>query len=289
MMHYHRLSVRLSCCFILCLLLHGLAPPSSLGQAPDDNPLELLAPRQIGNDLIDVARFPLRMQQKHYLRVLGFAGLTATLVSSLDAPIHRYASGGIDGAPSSPIPHAMAGLGRVYDEIGPSTFILGTAGTFAAGGLITGDNKHVRTSIRVIEAVAFTKLITGALKTTLGRSRPFTGEPPHNAELLEFDENGHAQRSMPSGHTSKIFAAASVIAHQYDTWWVKVPVYATASSAGIQRIESGKHWFSDVVIGAALGYFIGEALTNQDRRRTKKRITYDPILSSRSVGLSLRF
>lgn len=284
-----RRSIRLSCCFMLCLLLQGLTPSHSLGQAPDPNPLDLLAPRQIGNDLIGVARFPLRMQQRHYLRVLGFTGLTATLVSSLDAPIHRYASGGINDSPTSPVPHAMAGLGRVYDQIGPSNFILGTAGAFAVGGLIAENNKHVRTSIRIVEAVALTKLITGALKTTLGRSRPFTGEAPHDAELLEFEENGHAQRSMPSGHTSKVFAAASVIAHQYDSWWVKIPVYATATSAGIQRIESGKHWLSDVVVGAALGYLLGEALANQDRRHAKNRITYDPILSSRSVGLSLRF
>jgi membrane-associated phospholipid phosphatase len=274
---------------MLCLLLQGPAPSPSFGQAPDAGPLDLLAPRQIGSDLIGVARFPLRMQQKHYLRVLGFTGLTATLVSSLDAPIHRYASGGVDGAPSSPVPHAMAGPGRVYDQIGPSNFILGVAGTFAVGGLIAENNTHVHTSIRIIEAVALTKLITGALKTTLGRSRPFTGEPPYDAGLLEFEDNGHARRSMPSGHTSKIFAAASVIAHQYDSWWVQVPAYATAASAGIQRIESGKHWLSDVVVGAALGYLLGEALANQDRRHAKKRITYDPILSSQRVGLSLRF
>jgi membrane-associated phospholipid phosphatase len=94
---------------------------------------------------------------------------------------------------------------------------------------------------------------------------------------------------MPSGHTSKIFAAASVIAHEYDSWWIKAPVYATAASAGIQRIESGKHWFSDVVIGATLGYFVGAALTSDGLQSAGNSIEYDPIVSFRSVGLSVRF
>lgn len=281
-----RSNALLGCGLSLCVLLFSLMPGDSVGQS-DPDPLDLLRPQQIGSDFVNVVSAPLRMEQRHYLRLIGFTGLTATLVASLDAPLHRHASGGMSGVPSTSVPHALAGLGRAYDHIGPSNFILGTAGTFAAGGLLAGDTKHVRTSIRIVEAVAFTKLITGVLKTTLGRARPFTGEPSHEANLLDINDNGHARRSMPSGHTSKIFAAASVIAHQYDNWWVKVPVYATAASAGIQRVESGKHWLSDVVVGAALGYLIGEALTNDNRSRG--RIAYDPILSTRSVGLSVRF
>lgn len=284
-----RLSALWGCGFSLCMLLFALTPCASQGQS-DPRPLDLLRPQQLGADLVEVVSAPLRLEQRHYLRVVGFMGVTATLASSVDGPLHRFANGGVNGTPSTRVPHALAGLGRAYDRIGTSNFVLGTAGAFAAGGLLVGNDKHVRTSIRIVEAVAFTKLITGVLKTTIGRARPFTGEPSHDANLFELEfENSHARRSMPSGHTSKIFAAASVIAHQYDTWWVKIPVYATAASAGIQRVESGKHWFSDVVVGAALGYVVGEALTRDDRKLGTRRIAYAPILSSRSVGLSVRF
>ncbi|NBB74434.1 MAG: phosphatase PAP2 family protein [Bacteroidetes bacterium] len=289
-----RLHSLLGVCFTLCILLLTLTPHSARAQTPrapsETAPLNLLHPQRIGADFVGVISAPLRLEERHYLRLIGFTGLTATLVASLDAPLYHHAHGGSTGRPSTSVPHTLAGLGRVYDRVGTSNFVLGTAGAFAATGLLARDDKAVRTSIRIVEAVAFTKLITGVLKSTIGRARPFTGAPSHDANLFELEfDNPHARRSMPSGHTSKIFAAASVIAHQYDTWWVKAPAYATAASAGIQRIESGKHWFSDVVVGATLGYLVGKALTQDEQRRSQNRIAYDPILSTRSVGLSLRF
>lgn len=223
------------------------------------------------------------------LRLVGFAGLTTSIITSLDGPAYRHLNGA-GGRPSTLIPRHLAGPGRVYDRLGPKNVVLGAAGAFAAGGLLSGDAKHVRTSIRMMEAVLFTQVLTGVLKQTIGRSRPFTGNGPTHAGLMNLEFGGpHAVRSMPSGHTSKIFAAASVIAHQYDSWWVKAPVYATAASAGLQRIESGKHWLSDVVVGAALGYFVGAALTSDEARAAKQNVVYDPIVSVRSVGLSIRF
>ena len=270
-------------------LLFCMLSPCVTHAQPDPNPIQLLSPRQIGSDFLYVVRAPTRLETNEYLRLVGFVGLTTSIMASLDGPIYRHANGA-DGPPSTTIPHHLSSLGRVYDHIGPSNFVLGTAGVLAAGGVLAGDQKHVRTSIRMLEAVLFTQLLTGALKETIGRARPFTGHGPMHTEMAELEfTSGHAQRSMPSGHTSKIFAAASVIGHQYDAWWVKVPVYATAASAGIQRIESGKHWFSDVVVGAALGYFVGAALTSDDVQPARKGIVYDPIVSFRSVGLSVRF
>ncbi len=277
-------------CIPLVLAACLFVPCATYAQPdPTPDPLQLLSPRQVGLDFAYVVSAPARLETTDYLRLVGFVGLTTSIMASLDEPIYRFAHGA-GGPPTTLVPRHLSGVGRVYDRIGPSNFVLGTAGALAAGGLLTGEQKHLRTSIRMIEAVLFTKLITGALKETIGRARPFTGHGPTYAELISLEStNGHAKRSMPSGHTSKIFAAASVIAHQYDSWWVKAPVYATVASAGIQRIESGKHWFSDVVLGAALGYFVGAALTSDDVQPKRKGVTYDPIVSFRSVGLSVRF
>lgn len=281
-------------CSQLCLLLCILSPCVSEAQpasqsSPEPELLQLLSPRHIGTDFLYVVQAPIRLEPRAYLRLVGFVGLTTSIMTSLDGPIYHHANGA-GGPPTTLIPRHLSSVGRVYDHIGPSNFVMGAAGALAAGGLLSGEHRHVRTSIRMMEAVLFTQLITGALKETIGRARPFTGDGPTHAELMELEfVNGHAQRSMPSGHTSKIFAAASVIAHEYDSWWIKVPVYATAASAGIQRIESGKHWFSDVVIGAALGYFVGAALTSDGLQSAGNSIEYDPIVSFRSVGLSVRF
>lgn len=211
------------------------------------------------------------------------------MIAVLDEPvyhgIHAHSSG------AARVPYHLAAPGRVYDRIGPSTVVLGTAGLFAAGGLVFDNNKHVRTSFRMVEALAFTQILTGLLKESIGRARPFTGEGPHDADLMEFT-NTHAERSMPSGHTSRIFAAASLVAYQYDAWWVKTSAYGLATSAGLQRIESGKHWFSDVALGAALGYFVGKTLAARESGGAPSKsnqISYTPIVSSNRVGLTIRF
>lgn len=285
------LSVSGLCCVIPFLLL-TIIPCSAWAQSVSDSPptaLELLSPLRIGGDFVYVAKAPLRLQSEDYLEILGVAGLTAGVMSTLDRPMYRAFNGGRDGPPATPVPRHLSSLGRVYDHVGPNQFVLGTAGALAAGGLILDDSKLTRTSVRVVEAAVFTQVLTGVLKQAIGRSRPYLNEGPYNADLLEFEASPGA-RSMPSGHTSKIFAVASVIAHQYDSWWVKIPVYTVATSAGIQRIESGKHWFSDVALGAALGYFIGKALADRpERPNTVKGFSYDPVVTPNRVGLSIRF
>lgn len=276
-------------CCAFCFFVQILIPGIGWGQS-QRTPLHLLSPEQIKNDIVDLAQLPLQVRHEHYLRLVGATGITVGVMSALDGPIHRHFGDGV-GGPLTPLPHYLSGAGRVYDVVGPWNFVLGTAGTFAAAGVLTGDHEHLDTSVRMVEAVVLTHLITGALKQTIGRARPFTGNSPIHADVLEFEfDNGHAERSMPSGHVSKAFAAASVIAHRYDSWWVKVPVYATAVSIGVQRIDSGNHWFSDVAVGAALGYFIGRALAADAPSPAKDgRLAYKPIVSFRRAGLAIRF
>lgn len=277
------------CFCILCLCVPLFLPAKAHAQTDPPSPLspsELLSPAHIGKDFLYIAKAPFRLTQDQYVAVLGLAGLTAGVISTLDRPFYSAFSGGSD-ADAPFFPHHLAGLGRAYDRIGPTYFALGTAGAFAAGGLLSQDNKHLTTSIRIVEAVAFTQLLTGVFKQAIGRSRPFTQKGLFDTELLEF-EAPHAARSMPSGHTSKIFAVASVIAHQYDRWWVRVPVYTLAASAGLQRIESGKHWFSDVMLGAGLGYVIGKTLTDTSPPLAGS-VSYTPVVSFDRVGFSLRF
>lgn len=282
------------CALCLCLQLFFPAEAHSQTRLTSQtrlisppSPSELLSPTQIGEDFLYIVQAPLRLRHDQYVKVLGLSGLTAGVISALDRPVYYKLSGG-PGMDAPPVSRHLAGLGHAYDRIGPTNFLLGTAGAFAASGLLLRNNRHINTGIRIVEAVAFTQILTGVFKQTIGRSRPFTQEGPFDAELFEFEAT-HAARSMPSGHTSKIFAAASVIAHQYDKWWVQVPAYTVAASAGLQRIESGKHWFSDVVLGGVLGYMVGKALAGPSSQSGPGRVSYTPVVSFGRVGLSLRF
>ncbi|MFM7710434.1 MAG: phosphatase PAP2 family protein [Ferruginibacter sp.] len=62
--------------------------------------------------------------------------------------------------------------------------------------------------------------------------------------------------SFPSGHTAEAFANAEFLRMQYGKKypWLAVVGYAMATATGYLRMYNNKHWFSDVLTGAAIGF-----------------------------------
>ncbi len=68
-------------------------------------------------------------------------------------------------------------------------------------------------------------------------------------------------RSFPSGHSATSFAFAAVIAERYPhNKWVKWGAYALASGVSLSRYPAKKHFPSDILMGATLGYVTGTYL-----------------------------
>jgi membrane-associated phospholipid phosphatase len=162
---------------------------------------------------------------------------------------------------------------------------LSTAGLLAASGVVLQRRSFTRTSVRVIEALVYTKLVTGLAKSAINRSRPFDAPGALTADPGSFSSK-HEELSMPSGHTARAFAVASVLAHQSGRWYVSVPAYGMAASVGLERVRSGDHWLTDVMVGGTLGYLIGRSVSGS---RSGEDVTYTPILSTDRVGVTVRF
>lgn len=64
--------------------------------------------------------------------------------------------------------------------------------------------------------------------------------------------------SFPSGHTSGAFLASGLLCKFEKK--TCVPGLISASLVGVLRISARKHWFSDVFIGAYMGYMNGTYL-----------------------------
>jgi hypothetical protein len=70
-------------------------------------------------------------------------------------------------------------------------------------------------------------------------------------------------RSFPSGHSATSFAFASVIAHRYPhKAWVKWGAYGLAAAVSASRYPAKKHYTSDILVGATLGYVTGAYMAN---------------------------
>jgi len=275
-----------------CLLLFLLGPEDVCAQSDEAPPVadstteERWVPsvRSVGRNAVNIARAPLQLNSTRQLLMVGATGVALGGLLSVDAAAHGRVSA--RSGPAASVSNRLAGPGRVYDRVGPDRMALGTAGVLATTGLLLDKKSFTRTSVRVVESLVYTNLVTGALKSLIGRSRPGTQDGPFSVNLDEL-ERDHGSLSMPSGHTARAFAFASVLAHQADRWYVSVPAYGVATSVGIERIHSGDHWMSDVVVGGVLGYLIGRSVTNDPRSSTGPQVR--PLLSPDRIGLSIHF
>lgn len=72
----------------------------------------------------------------------------------------------------------------------------------------------------------------------------------------ELRPDGSSRTSFPSGHTTQAFAAATFLSEEYkDSYkWMPYASYGVASSVGILRVANNRHYISDVLVGAGIGF-----------------------------------
>lgn len=112
-------------------------------------------------------------------------------------------------------------------------------------------------------ALAVTGGATAALKYTVRERRP----------------DGSDRKSFPSGHTSISFAAAAGLEQRFG-WKVGVPAHLAAAFVGAARVKANKHYWHDVVVGAAIGEAVGLLLVDKRHKGSRPPI---------GVGMAVRF
>ena len=126
----------------------------------------------------------------------------------------------------------------------------GLAGGFYLWGHVTHDDHKRETGILAGEAAADSYVATTALEYAFGRQGPLTNDYRGN-----FFQGG---RSMPSDHAAVAWSVASVVAHEYPGPLTSVLAYGLASAVSVSRLTAKQHFPSDVLIGSAIGWFVGQ-------------------------------
>ena len=122
------------------------------------------------------------------------------------------------------------------------------AGMFLWGHL-TDNEQQRETGLLAGEAGIDAFLDTEVFKYAFGRERPFTGSGKGH-----FFQGG---TSLPSEHASISWAIASVIAHEYPGPLTQVLAYGAAGGISAARLVAHQHFASDVILGSALGWYLG--------------------------------
>jgi membrane-associated phospholipid phosphatase len=149
-------------------------------------------------------------------------------------------------------------------------------------GLLVPNDTLSHTGFRMGEAVVYSSLIAGGIKVVVGRPRPYTG-----AEAQDF--SGWSWRddhqSFPSAHATAAFAAARVLAPQL-TPIQRLGAYGAAGLVAYSRLYESKHWLSDVVFGAGLGYSVGSVPADDGKADSRQQAGWWLLPSSSGMMLT---
>ena len=142
---------------------------------------------------------------------------------------------------------ALKGYSTFISE--STTFIsFGIPAVLGAVSLINHDDEMLKNALYIGASELVDGVITYSLKKSIHRPRPYITYPDR-IEPYKLMES----MSMPSGHTSLAFAAATSLSIKYPKWYVIAPSYVWACSVGYSRMNLGVHYPSDVLAGALLG------------------------------------
>ncbi|HMF92508.1 MAG TPA: capsule assembly Wzi family protein, partial [Candidatus Angelobacter sp.] len=183
--------------------------------------------------------FKARIQDLNWL--VPFAGLTAGLINA-DAEISsRVDTTGTFSKHSSTLSNG-----------GVAAMVGGAGGLYLLGSL-RSDEHQKETGILAGEAAINSVVVVEAIRALTRRARPNEG-----SGLGEFGKGSALHSGFPSMHAALAWSAATVLTHEYPGVMTKILGYGLATTVSIARVTGKDHFPSDVLVGSALGWMIGE-------------------------------
>lgn len=140
---------------------------------------------------------------------------------------------------------------RNLEPLGRMPLQAGVLGILWAGGKMADNEGLASTAATSFEALLWAGIVSNGAKMMFGRQQPGT-----SMDARYFFEG---QGSFPSGHATRSFAIAAVMADRYGARgaWIG---YGLAGVVSLSMMQRGIHWASDVVAGAGLGYAVGKGI-----------------------------
>ena len=231
------------------------------------------------DDFVSVCTSFRRWEQKDLLTFAAVLG-TGVLLYSADQDIHRWSQ--------EQQSFSSKRAARFFSTFGNGAFLVGLSAALYLSGELSDNQKLRKTALLSLESFGTSTVIVLSLKFIAGRARPQSGKSRDTFRPFSTKAN---YLSFPSGHSSAAFSVATVVASESDIFFIDALAYGLASLVALSRVNSNKHWASDVFIGSAIGYFVGKKISSLHKGRMKGnlRVGWQWILNSQGITLSYSF
>jgi membrane-associated phospholipid phosphatase len=190
---------------------------------------------------------PLHVKRDDLKWLLPLGGVTAGLFATDKRVLEAVgdSKGQLDAS------HKVSLLGSAY-------VTLGVAGSLYAVGSLAHNDRTRETGLVALQALIHGQIVFQGLKLATQRDRPSSpGTEPESVW----------NKSFPSGHAVNSWALARVMAAEYpDHPLVGWGAYGLATAISISRVTGRRHYPSDVLVGGAIGYLIGDYLVRQQKK-----------------------
>ncbi|WP_370715250.1 phosphatase PAP2 family protein [Sphingomonas sp. IW22] len=155
-----------------------------------------------------------------------------------------------------------------WSEAADQPPLIAVSAAVLIAGLAARNRGVARTGARMLAAHALATGIKTVIKRSVDRTRP--DEAIDNGYRMEAgDSDTHELSSFPSGHTAGAVAVAEAVAR--DVAVLAPPMRLLALAVALIQLPRCKHFLSDVIAGAAIGW-IGERAASAALDAAERRI-----------------
>ena len=218
--------------------------------------------------------------------VFGGIATTTTLAFVYDDEIFNYIDKTFTNSQSNTI-------SQYSDIYGEELFIVPSIALTYGIGAIAKDTRLKNMSLATLQSFIFAELASAGIKVLTCRERPDANsqQPTANSQSWLGPFATFESTSFVSGHSTRAFALATTVAGFYpEKKWVGIVSYSLATMTSLGRVISKEHWTSDVIVGAALGYFIGRGVVKfNEKIGNINQVKIEPIATNYGVGIAVKF
>lgn len=185
-------------------------------------------------------------------------------------------------------------ISQYSDIFGEELFIVPSIALTYAVGAIDKNPRLKNMSLATLQSFIFAEVASAGVKVLTCRERPYkvnSQQSTLNSQGWQGPFATFESTSFVSGHATRAFALAATVAGFYpDKKWVGLVSYSLATATSLGRVISKEHWTSDVVVGAALGYFIGRGVVKfNEKIGNINTVKIEPIATNYGFGIALKF